>query len=314
MLEPVPPLNLRLSAAPLAWLACLATLASSASAHAGSTCRVIDRTDPSTLTPAWRSAVESLEREVAASLDAACQGVELVLTTDGGGVRVTATAADGRATSRRVTAPVGLSAVAFGLLAAAPGESAVLPPDPHEVPPPPEPPGPPAPPPPPDWGISVSASSGIRAAFPSDVLLTDFEVRADLLTHDWLVTIHVRAAPLVLAMPGTYDLDSFQETAFGLGFGRQIHLGRAVLAVTGSADVAYVWIESDPLNESSERAQLRLAAVARLGYPVSHAVRLNAAVDAELSPTGLVNGASDPGLPAYPAVTLGLRLGAEVML
>jgi hypothetical protein len=286
---------------------------------ASPTCRVVDHLDVSSLTPAWRVAVESLHRELAASLDAACDGVELALSEDHGGVRVTARARDGRETNRRVATPVGLSAVAFGLLSAAPGEAlpgdvAPAAPDPLEIPPPPEPPPPRPPPPPPEWGVSVSASTGVRAELPSDVLLSEFEVRADLQLHGWLVMVHVRAAPIVLALPGPYDVDAFQESVFGLGFGRQVKLGRAVLALTGVADVAYVWVENDALNLSSERAQLRIAAVARIGVPVSKAVRLNAALDADASPTEPIGGPSGAGLPAYPIVTFGLRVGAEVLL
>ena len=134
------------------------------------------------------------------------------------------------------------------------------------------------------------------------------------LVHSWLLTLRVRASPLVLAMRGTYDDDAYDEAAVGLGLGRQLRLGRSVLALTGESNVTYIWIESDALNLSMERAQLRLAAVARWGYPVGRGVRLHAAVEGEISPTGLVNGASEAGLAAFPAFTLGLCLGAEVVL
>lgn len=292
---------------------CVGLLAWSPVALAGSQCHIVDHTGPS-LTPAWRHAVDSLERELAASTSVTCDWADLVLTEEGGGVRVSAKAHDGRETSRRVGSPSGLSAVAFGLLAVAPGEPTPLPEDPLETPPPPEPVPPKAPPAPPEWDVSLSAATGVRGAFPSNVLLSDVEARVDVRVHASLLTLHVRAAPFVLAMSGPYDSDSFQETAFGLGAGHRFQLGRLAIAITGTADVAYVWIENDLLNASSERAQLRLGAVARLGYPLGRAVRLSAALDADVSPTDLLNGPAPAGLPPYPIFTVGVRLGVEVML
>ena len=291
----------------------VASVSVPAAALAGtaSACHVVDSLDRSVLTPAWRGAVDALEREISVST---CHGVELSLTHDCEAVRVTARAQDGRETSRHVATPAGLSAVAFGLLAVAPGEEIATPEDPLEVPPPPEPPSAPPAAALPSWELSFSASTGVRAAFPTDVLVADFDVRADLLVHSWLLTLRVRASPLVLAMRGTYDDDAYDEAAVGLGLGRQLRLGRSVLALTGESNVTYIWIESDALNLSMERAQLRLAAVARWGYPVGRGVRLHAAVEGEISPTGLVNGASEAGLAAFPAFTLGLCLGAEVVL
>jgi hypothetical protein len=287
-------------------------------AHA-SPCHVASELDAAPLGPAWRDAVESLEREVAASLEAACHGVELVLTADRGAVRVTARAPDGRTTSRRVTSPAGLSSVAFGLLAAAPGEppeakgdAPPQSPDPHEVPPP-DPAAVRVPPPPPPWTLSLGALVGSRVVLPTDVLVGEFEVRADVTIDDWVATLSLRAAPFVMAMPAPYDIDSYQEAGVGLGLGRQLHAGRAVFVVGGAASVTYVWLESDVTDVSVERPQLRLAAVARAGYPIGHAVRLVAAVDAEISPTGLVS-TTTAGLPAFPSFTAGLRLGAEVVL
>jgi hypothetical protein len=166
----------------------------------------------------------------------------------------------------------------------------------------------------PPWGITFSAATGIRAAFPTDVLLADFDVRADLLLHDWLVTFGVRAAPFVLAMRGPYDDDAYDEAAIGLGLGRQLKLGGSVLALTGGASVVYVWVENDNLSISTERAQLRIAALARWSYPSKATVRFNATLDAEVSPTGLVNDYAGADLAPFPTVTLGLRLGTEVLL
>ena len=294
-------------------------LPAAASAQSTVACRVVDRLDQASLSSAWRKAVESLTREVIAAVGsgaAPCSGIDLVLTPEGGSVRVTARALDGRETGRLVPLPAGLSAIAFGLLAVAPGEAIPAPADPHEIPPPPDPVVVPVPTPPlpPAWVLSFSASTGVRAVFPTDVLVAEFDVRADLALHDWLVTFRVRAAPLVLAMRGPYDEDAYDEAGVGLGLGRQLRLGRSVLELTGEANVTFIWLENDVLNLDAERAQARLAAVARWTYPVSHALRVNADVDGEISPTGLVNASAAPGLASLPVFTLGLRIGGEVLL
>ena len=295
-----------------AFLLCLGLLAWSSSSSAGSQCHIVDHTGPS-LASAWRRAVDSLERELAASTSVTCDWADLILTEDGGGIRVIAQAHDGRETSRRVGSPAGLSAVAFGLLAVAPGEPKPLPDDPLEIPPPSEP-TPVRALPPPDWDVSLSAATGVRGAFPSNVLLSDVEARVDVRVHESLLTLHVRAAPFVLAMHGPYDSDSFQETAFGLGVGHRFQLARLTLSLTGTADVAYIWIENDALNASAERAQLRLGAVARAGYALGRRLRLNATLDGDISPTDLLNGPAPVGLPPYPIFTVGARFGVEVML
>jgi hypothetical protein len=47
---------------------------------------------------------------------------------------------------------------------------------------------------------------------------------------------------------------------------------------------------------------------------MSRLIRLNATLDGEVSPTGLVNGSSAKGLAPFPAFAVGLGLGAEVLL
>jgi len=305
----------------LASLAVIGAILATTSGSSGATaaaCQVVTTVDPGALSPAWHNALESLEREIAVSSSSVCHGVVLILSEDQGGVRVTARAPDGQVTIRRVASPGGLSAVAFGLLVVAPieVEPERPPPAPLELPPTtPLQPAVHTPPPAPDpWAISVSASTGVRAAFPSNVLLGELDVRADLRIHTWLVTFGLRATPLTLVQRGPFDPDAYQETGLGLGLGRELSFGRSALAITGAASVMYIWLENDSLGESAEQAQLRLAAVARWGYQITHAVRLNAAVDGEIAPSGFVTGVTQPGLVAFPAFTVGGRLGVEVLL
>jgi hypothetical protein len=286
-------------------------------AFAGEPCHVVEDLDRSALVPAWRTAVEGLEREIAASLRTTCHGIELRLTEDEGRIRVSAVARDGRRTSRLVLVPAGLSAVAFGLLAMAPSEPEPPPDDPLDYPPPAEPsvvrPAPPAPFDQP-LRVSVGASTGARGGFPTNVVMADAEVRADLFVHGWIVDVSMRAAPVSLSSRLPYDDDAYAEAAGGLGFGRELRWGRSTLDLTGGANFTYIWMENDGLNLAIEHAQLRLAAVARCGYALSRRLRVHVALDGELAPSGLVSPAFPTGLAPFPAFTLGLRVGAEVVL
>jgi len=283
-------------------------------------CHVVESLDRAALSTTWRAAVDAFEREVAVASPGVCHGVELTLTKDPGGVRVSARALDGREASRLVADPVGLSAVAFGLLASAPGEPAPVftsPFDPLEVPPPSEP-APPRALAPTGFDlpgrVSVSASVGARVALPTNVLMADLEIRVDVLIHDWLITAGWRAAPVTLFTRGAYDDDAYDETAFSLGVGRELRAGRSAFGLTAGPSLTYIWMDNDVLNVSVERAQLRLAGVGRWSYSVSPGFRLNTTLDAEVAPSGILSTAHDPGLAPFPAISAGLRLGAEMAL
>jgi hypothetical protein len=275
-------------------------------------CQLTSRIEPRVLSSEWQRAVESLERAVAASDASVCHGVELVVSLEDGAVTVTAQARDGVA-KRRVRSPTGLSAVAFGLLAVAPNEATPATAERLELPPPTE--TIPKPPPPPAvWAVAFTGATGVRGLFPTRVLVGELEAGLDVHYHAWIVTLAMRASPVTLVGRGGFDPDSYQETGFALGVGRELELGRSVLSLRGTSGITYVWIESDSANESSEQPQLRLAGVGRWAFSVGHAVRLTATIDGEIAPTGVANGASQVGLPKYPAFTVAGRLGAEVAL
>jgi hypothetical protein len=269
--------------------------------------------------PAWRDALDALERQVDASPEG-CHGIELRVTLARGGVRVSARAPDGAEASRIVTSPAALPAVAFGLLASAPAEEPPPSEDsPFDVPPPSEEPPRPVPPPPPSPfdtlpRIEVSASFGARAGFPTNVIMGDLEGRADVFVHEWLVTLNLRGALFSRSSRLADDLDAYQEAALGLGVGRELRIGRSAFALTAGPDVTYVWMESDALNLSTGHAQLRLAGVARYAYTVSSRVRLNGLLDMELAPTDLVHDDDPTSLAPFPIFTVGVRLGVEVAL
>jgi len=260
--------------------------------------------------------MESLKRELAAALPVPCEGIEITLSFEHGDVRVSAKAPDGREASRVVRQPSGLSAVVFGLRVMAPRELQPAPPEPLELPPPPEPsPLPPVVAPFDEAKrASVSAAAGARWGLPTHVVMADFEARADLSVHHWLITLSGRLAPLSVSSRLAFDEDAYAEAAIGLGFGRELIFGRSSLELTVGPSFAYIWMESDAKNLAVEHAQLRFGATGRWAYPISRHFRGIVALDTELAPSGLSDTTAPAGLAPYPGFTVGLRFGVEAAL
>ncbi len=281
-------------------------------------CPLIVSLDPGALDPSWQKALASLRSELEAGTAASCHGVALVVSMDRDAMRVLAHARDGSETSRLVRDPVGLSAVAFGLLVAAPGEEAPAAPAvapavdarPISIPP--------ATVLPEGTGavdrISLSASTGARAAFPTNVVMADFDVRVDIVLHRWVVSVGMRAAPFAAPSRAAYDDDAYDETALAIGFGREVAAGASSFVLTAGPSLTYMWMENDVLAVSTERAQLRLGGTVRWAYRLSPAVRINVTVDAEVAPSGLLTSGYPTGLAPFPAATFGLHVGTEAIL
>jgi len=283
-------------------------------------CTVVTSFDTATLAPEWREAVAVLRRQVALGSDDDCRLVAITLEREGTGIRVRARSADGAETSRLVVAPRSLAAVTFGLLAGIPRErhaSNVAAPDPLELPPP-EPPSArraiaPAPFDTPSR-VTLSFATGARVGVPTTVLMAELELRADVVVHQWLLTLSLKADPIATSTHVPFDGDGYEETAIAFGVGREIRVGRSAFEITGGPGLAYTWMESDVPVISGEFAQVRVGAVVRWGYAVSSSFRFTVTVDGELVPRALVNDHYQAGLPAFPWFTSGLRLGGEVAL
>jgi len=267
-------------------------------------------------TVAWQRALEGLEADLAAVPGAACAGVELTVTWESSEARVQARTPDGLETSRVVASPDALSAVAFGLLVAAPTEPPQVDTDPRDLPPrdPPAVLRPPKPPTDVLPHLSVSVASGVRGGFPTNVVMVDFELRADLFVHSWLVTIAMRAAPIGVSGRLKDDPDGYEETAIALAVGRELSFGRSSLDVVAGPNLTYIWMENDAANLEAEHAQLRLVALARWGVGVSRRLRVNATLDGEIAPSEFNHTTFEKGLAPFPEFTVGLRIGAELAL
>ena len=286
------------------------------------------------LGPAWTAAVVELRRQIALLPAADCQPMTLTLVPllplerTEGGVRVVAVATDGRRAERSVRHPESLLATALGLLMAIPTDVASPPPPPAPpvVPTPPRPADAPPPAPAsarPTLGAWVGLASGVRLADPTGVTVLDVEARADLLLGPWLAMMTIRSAVASCLGRQGVDCDVYNDVSVGLGAGRRLRAGAAAVDVALEPSVVWMRMEYDggaggeAHSGQGDEVTLRVDASARLSVPLGPSWALTLTVDAGLAPSLLASptritlpaGAGD--VPAFPAWTGGVRVGAS---
>jgi hypothetical protein len=292
-----------------------------ASDDGGELCASLRVDVPAELGPEWASAAAALPRELGDALSSAeCAHVRVALAAGtAGAADVHVGMPDGREASRHVRAPRALFPIVLGLLASAPAEPVPEPPGPthdrHELPdftPPPAPPHPDAD----RVGVSVGFGLGARGGLPTQVIMADVELFAEVVLRDWLILASVRYAPIAVAKGLTPDGDAYQEAGIGLGFGRRFHLDRSSLDVAFVPTLVLVSMETDlPAEAFGTLSDLRLDACARYGYALGKRWRFNVTLDTDVSPNALVRPQLPaPGLLPVPAWTLGLRVGMSASI
>jgi hypothetical protein len=276
------------------------------------------------LEPAWLEAAATLPRQLGDALSSAeCAHVRLSLApgTPAGGADVHVRMPDGREASRHVRAPRALLPIVLGVLAAAPSEAPASPPSPvrdrHELPdftPPPARPSED----PDRVRVSVGFALGARGGVPTQVVMADVELFAQVVLSEWLILASVRYAPIAVAKGLTPDGDAYQEAGIGLGFGRRFHMDRSSIDLAFVPTLVLVSMETDlPAEAFGTLADLRIDASARYGYALGKANRwrFNVALDTDISPNAVVR----PQVPAtgllpVPAWTVGLRIGMSAAI
>jgi hypothetical protein len=279
---------------------------------------------PADLDASWTDAVADLRVVLTRELTPAeCASLQLAISrSPSGGIIVEAQTRDGRHALRAVAYPRALLPVVLGLIASdAPEAPSQRPlaqeatPDPHETPDFSPPPG--------TSvannhrvGLSVGFSTGIRAGLPTDVVMADAEMRADVSVQGWIILASVRYVPIAAAPGLTPDGDAYVETGLGLGIGRQAKWGRHSLDLTATPSLVFVTMETDsPTEKEAGLTQFRINAAARYGYALRKGWRFTVTLDSEVAPSSLVRPEyPDPALRPVPAWTAGLRLGATASL
>ena len=286
----------------------------------GARCTSAQVVESAELTASWRIAVVRLRDELASLRE--CSPSTLSVGPAPGGVRLTFTTTDGRRAERVVTSPGALAEVAVGLVASIPvdvmppaedeeahderAEVPVAQPAAEDAAKPAEAANPLAARP---VRVEAGATAGIRLGMPTRVLVTDIELRADVLVEGWFLLAAVRYAPLGVRfasppIPGyVYD-----EVVVSIGAGRRFGRPPFVLDAAIATSLAVMTEEGDiPDGTGGTTSDARIAANARLLFGRSR-VRVAASLYTELAPVGAAP-TVDPTLPSLPTWTLGLGVG-----
>jgi hypothetical protein len=260
------------------------------------------------------------------------------------GARLTAVATDGRRTERVVKHPEALVATGLGLVMAIPpmGERAVEPPaaatppaspppSPGSVTPNPTPSASPSAspadtgstsePPPSRVALWVGAEVGGRIAQPTSVATADVALDGTLVLDPWLVSVAIRSAPVGLAASQGLDNDAFRQVVFGLGAGRRVRAGEAVLDFILEPALAAMRLEYDFPNgveSKGEDVELSIDAVIRLAVPLAKGWALTFTLEGDCLPGNVGSARARIDVPAgetavpptFPAWQSALRIGA----
>ncbi|MEO8876099.1 MAG: hypothetical protein ABI461_10970 [Polyangiaceae bacterium] len=303
-------------------------------AHASDSCRAMEVTLSSDLDETWSSAARDLRKQLPASAPGECIAMTLSVRPDGNGAALlVATARDGRHAERRVDKPSALGAIALGLVASLPPDditeaevsaadaekksAAVKPAPPTSAivaspPPSPAPAStalPKADDPAQFW---LGGDLGARAAAPTAVGMLDLEARGDLVVKRWFLTASLRYGTSIGETLTRRDA-SYDETAIGIGVGREIPIGKTALQIALAPSIVSVNIDDadDANGTNGSRSGLRVGASIRWSVPLDEWWRFTVTADSDLSPRSLTHYVYlDSDLPPLPFWTGGLRLGA----
>ena len=266
-------------------------------AHAGEPCaRVVA---PTELAPPWTSAMVELRRQIALLPASDCQPMTLSLVPLEPLLMAIPTDVAPPASPPPATPVVSTPA--------RPAEA-----------------GPRAPSPlPPTLGAWAGLAAGVRLADPTGVTVLDVEARADLFLDRWLAMMTIRSAVASCLGRQGVDCDVYNDVSVGVGAGRRLRAGTAAVDVALEPSVVWMRMEYDggvggeSAGGQGTEVTLRVDASARLAVPLGPSWALTLTVDAGLAPSLLASptkitlppGAGD--VPAFPAWTGGVRVGAS---
>jgi hypothetical protein len=323
----------------LAWIlaggVCAALALASGTACAEEHCADVVVEGP--LPPGWDASLATLRAQLVAMPGSECRPVTLTIAGEETGVRVVATARDGRRAERIARVPPELVPTVLGLLLAIPAEETpAAPPSekPATQPPPPTlaptqvaSPLPTAPRP---FGLAAGLGAGIRLASPTGVLVLDVEARMDVLLERWLLFATIRSAVISCLGEQGVDCDVYNDVSLGVGVGRRFRAGVSSVDLGLEPSLVVMHMEYDlpspnePSGDEDDSVDgtlvaLRIDASARLSMPLSDRWSLTLTIDAGVTPQLLASperlalpaGTPGPLPPPFPAWTGGIRIGAS---
>ena len=280
------------------------------------------------LAPAWADAVADLKRQLAAIPSAESQPLTLSIEPVASAVRIVALADDGRRVERRVGQPAMLVPIALGLVISIPADpsaetaapqttasaSPPAPPSPSAVEPAPPAPVPVAPSPMPSHATAVrlGVALGGRFGVPSTISMIDLEARADLRVDRLLLFASFENVPFGFVSGQGLDADAYRESSIALGLGRTIPVGSCALDLAGAPSIVTMRLSRDAPNHArADDVELRVGISARLDVPLSKSWDFTITADTDVIPDALRSANRIDPLPAFPAWTSGLRVGAS---
>lgn len=269
------------------------------------------------LSPTWQEAGRRLRSELVAS-NAPCVTAKLSVDPAPGGVKLSATSADGH-TTRMLTRPASLIPTALGIVASLPPDAQRAPHQPtaaqrvaREDSAPVEfvAPSLQTDPTPQLW---IGAGVGARLGGLTWLGAMDIEGRLGFESRQWLVVGSFRYATS-LGEAGVSTDDSYYELVGSLGVGRRFSLGPSSLDIVLSPEIASASLndnddEDDPV--VGPRTEFRVGTSLCWWTQFNDGSRINLTADTDVMPYGLFHSLrtseSEPPMPVW---TLGLRLGA----
>ncbi len=280
------------------------------------------------LPPAWSSALHDLTEQLAALGSTHCHPLTLTLEPVDGEMRLVAVADDGRRAERRVARPSLLVPIALGLAISIPGEPPAGAPAPapggNAAPPPASavrtlPASAPAAPAPAPSTVAAHSTEvwlglalGGRFGVPSSVSMLDLEARADLRVDELLLFASFRNVSVGFVASEGFDADAYRESAISFGVGHTFSLGPCWLDIAAAPTIVTMRIGRDgPGHVRANDVELRIGVSARLSARLARTWRFTLTADTDLVPDALVSAVRVDPLPAFPAWTAGLRVGAS---
>jgi hypothetical protein len=142
--------------------------------------------------------------------------------------------------------------------------------------------------------------------------ILDFEGTVDVRVESWLLCALFRFG--IGAAGDGDDATNYSEINIGLGAGRTFALGSTALDAVFVPSVATMRFDDqdEAGGQSGSLSELRLGGRIRWSLPMSSSWRLTLTGDTEVAPQGLDHPVRTyPHLPALPAWTAGMRIGAS---
>jgi hypothetical protein len=163
--------------------------------------------------------------------------------------------------------------------------------------------------------VRLGVALGARFGVPSTISMAEIEGRADLRVDRLLVFASFENVPVGFVAGQGFDADAYRESSIAIGLGRSLPVGRYALDVAAAPSIVTMRLDRDgPDHARADDVELRIGVSVRLDVPLSRSWNFTVTADTDVIPDALRSANRIDPLPAFPAWTTGLRLGATGLL